>query len=107
MSDVFAVTISTDKAAYNAGDTITATIAGNDVQTTTSTATTTVGPVVVPVVAANNAQSTVTISPFSVTTVTTVATPESVKIDTSRAITDPSGRKWTVSTNGLSITSTA
>jgi hypothetical protein len=111
MTDVFSVTASWDKASYNAGDMITGTIAGGDVSTTTTGATTqTVGPVTVPIVAANGATATV-VFPAVVADFpgTTVATPESVVIDTTRAIVDSGtpARSWVVSANKLSITAVA
>jgi len=105
MSDVFNVTASYDKPAYNAGDTITITIAGGDVQTIVTT--NKVGPITIPSVAVNQAKTTITI-PAETVTVTT-ATPESVKIDPTVAIDDTSAtpRAWTLAPNGLSISSIA
>jgi hypothetical protein len=106
MTDVFNVTATYDKpAGYNAGDTITITISGGDVLT--STTTTTIGPVTIPIVAADGAKSTVSVPAVKATTTTT--TPESVLIDTSTPIVDTGTpvRVWTVSTNKLSITSIA
>jgi hypothetical protein len=109
MSDQFNVTAAWDKSSYNAGDTITGTISGSDVLTSTSTVTSTGGPVTVPVVAADGAQSTVVLPTVQVNTVTTTTTPESVVIDTTRAIVDNGSpaRSWVVSANKLSITATA
>lgn len=107
MPDVFSVTASWDKPSYNAGDTITGTISGNDVSTVTTTSTKTVGPVTVPVVAADGAQSTVSIPAVPVTVNTVVTAPESVVIDTSRPIVDTSGRTWVVSASKLSISAIA
>lgn len=109
MSDQFNVTAAWDKASYAAGQTITGTISGNDVLTTTTTTTGTAGPVAIPVVAADGAQSTVSIPAVQVTTTSTVATPQSVVIDTTRPIVDngPAPRTWTVAANMLSITATA
>jgi hypothetical protein len=105
MTDVFSVTGAWDKASYMAGQTITGTISGGDVLTTTTTAN--VGPVTVPVVAADGTQSTVSFPVVPVTVTTT--TPESVVIDTTRAIVDNGvpPRVWVVSANKLSITATA
>lgn len=109
MSDVFSVTAAWDKASYNAGDTITGTISGTDVLTTTTTTQGTAGPLTVPIVAADGAQSTVTVAAVPVTVVTTTTLPESVVIDTTRPIVDSSAtpRTWTVSTDKRSITGTA
>lgn len=105
MIDTFNVSASYDKPSYNQGDTITVTISGNDVQTQTMQGQ--IGPLSIPVVAADGAQSTVSI-PQTTVTVTT-ATPESVVIDTSRPIVDtsPTPRTWTVAANKLSISATA
>lgn len=104
-TDQFNVTGAWDKPSYAAGDTITGTISGGDVQTTTTSET--VGPVTVPIVAADGATSTVEFSPVTVTK--TTATPESVTIDTTRPIVDNGAnpRTWVVSANLLSITATA
>jgi hypothetical protein len=109
MTDVFNVTASYDKPAYNAGDTITITISGGDVLTQTVSTQSTAGPVIIPVVAADGAASTVTVPSVVVTTSSTTTTPESVVIDASRPVVDtsPTPRTWTVSTNKLSITATA
>jgi hypothetical protein len=111
MSDVFSVTAAWDKTSYNAGDTITGTISGGDVSTTTSPPTTqTVGPVTVPIVAANGAMATA-VYPAVVVNFpgVTTATPESVVIDTTRPIVDNGvpPRVWVVSANKLSITAVA
>jgi hypothetical protein len=105
MTDVFSVTAAWDKTSYNQGDTITGTISGSDVLTTTTT--TTVGPVSVPVVAADGAKFKVSLPAVPVTVTTT--TPESVTIDTTQPIVDsgPTPRTWVVSANKLSITATA
>src|SRR5215813_4177541 len=102
MSDVFNVTASYDKPSYTQGQTITVTISGNDVLTTTVNAQ--AGPVTIPVVAADGSVSTVTVGTVPVAITTT--TPESVVIDTTRPIVDtsPTPRTWTVSANKLSIT---
>jgi len=109
MTDTFSVTASFDKASYNAGDLITGTITGGDVLTSTTTTQQTVGPVTIPVVAADGAQSTVSVPAVQVAVTSTTSTPESVVIDTTRAIVDngPNPRNWVVSANKLSITATA
>lgn len=105
MTDVFSVTASYDKTSYTQGQTITATIAGNDVSTVTTTGQ--IGPVAIPLVAANGAVSTLTLPQTTVQV--TAATPQSVTIDTTKPIVDssPTPRVWTVSSNKLSITATA
>lgn len=108
-SDVFNVTAAWSAPSYTTGQTITGTISGGDVLTTTTTTTQTVGPVTVPVVAADGAQSTVSLPAVPVTVTQTTTTPESVVIDTTRPIVDNGtpARTWTVSANKLSITATA
>lgn len=103
--DVFNVTAAYDKPSYTGGEIITVTISGNDVFTQTVTGQ--VGPITIPVVAADGAQSTVTIGQTTASVVT--STPESVVIDTSRPIVDtsPTPRVWVVSASKLSITATA
>ena len=105
MTDTFNVTAAYDQQSYTAGQTITVTISGNDVETQTLTGQ--IGPLAIPVVAADGATATVSL-PQTTVTVTT-ATPESVVIDTTRPIVDtsPTPRTWTVSANKLSITATA
>jgi hypothetical protein len=109
MTDAFSVTAAWNQTSYTAGQTITATISGGDVLTTTTTSAVNVGPITIPVIAADGAQSTVTLPAVPVTVTNTVATPESVVIDTSRAIVDSGTppRTWVVSANKLSITATA
>lgn len=109
MTDAFSVTAAWNQASYTTGQTMTATISGNDVLTQTTTTQTTVGPITVPIVAANGAQSTVSLPAVPVTVTTTATTPESVVIDTTRPIVDNGAtpRKWVVAANGLSISATA
>lgn len=109
MTDTFNVTASYNQTSYTAGQTITGTISGGDVLTTTTQTQGQAGPLTVPIVAADGAQSTISFPSVPVTITTTVATPESVVIDTTRAIVDtsPTPRTWTVSSNKLSITATA
>lgn len=109
MTDVFSVTAAWNQASYTPGQTILGTISGSDVLTAPTTKQTTVGPVTIPIVAADGAQSTVSLPAIPVTTTTTTTTPESVVIDTTRPIVDngPSPRTWTVSANKLSISATA
>lgn len=105
MTDVFNVTASYDKTTYTQGQTITATISGSDVLTTTTTGQ--AGPLTIPVVAADGAVSTVTLGSVPVTL--SIVMDESVTIDTTRPIVDtsPTPRTWTVSANKLSITAIA
>lgn len=109
MSDVFSVTAAWSQPSYTAGQTMVGTISGGDVLTQTTTTTETVGPVTVPIVAADGAQSTVSLPAVPVTVTATTTTPESVVIDTSRPIVDNGtpARTWVVSANKLSITATA
>ena len=109
MSDVFNVTAAWDKASYTAGQTITGTISGADVLTSTTSVVENVGPVTIPIVAADGATSTVSVPAVAVTVTSTTTTPESVVIDASRPVVD-SGvppRVWVVSANKLSITAVA
>lgn len=109
VADNFSVTAAWDKASYNSGDVITGTISGNDVLTQTTTTQQVVGPVVIPLVAADGAQSTVTLPAVQVAVTAIASTPESVVIDTSRPIVDsgPNPRNWVASANKLSISATA
>jgi hypothetical protein len=102
MSDTFNVTAAYDKAAYNAGDTITVTISGSDVLTTTTQAT--AGPLVVHIAAADTATQDITLPSVPVTITTT--TPESVTIV---GITDngPTPRVWTIGASKVTGTATA
>lgn len=63
----------------------------------------------IPIVAADGAQSTVTLPTVQGTVTTTTTSPESVLIDTTRPIVDngPNPRNWVVSADRLSITATA
>lgn len=105
MTDVFNVTASYDKTTYTQGQTITATIAGSDVLTTTTVGQ--AGPLTIPVVAADGAISSVILGSVPVTL--SIVANESVVIDTTRTIVDtsPTPRVWTVSANKLSITAVA
>lgn len=108
-SDVFDVTAAWSAASYTTGEDIVGTISGGDVLTQTTTTTETVGPVTVPIVAADGAQSTVSLPAVPVTVTTTTTLPQSVVIDPSRPIVDSgtSARTWTISADGRSITGTA
>jgi hypothetical protein len=105
MADVFNVIGTYNQTSYVQGQTIVMTISGNDVLTTTTTGQ--AGPLTVPVVAEDGATSTITIGSVPVTL--TIATNESVTIDTTRAIVDtsPTPRTWVVAANKLSISATA
>lgn len=105
MSDQFNVIAAYDKASYVGGETIKATISGNDVQTVVSQSQ--IGPLVIPLLAADGAKTTINV-PAEQATVT-VATPQSVTIDPAVAIVDtsPTPRVWTLSADKLSITAVA
>ena len=105
MTDTFNVTGSYDKPSYLGGDTIKITISGDDVLT--DMVQSQIGPIVIPIVAANGAQSTITM-PAEMATVTTVSH-QSVTIDPSRQIVDssPTPRVWTISADKLSISAVA
>lgn len=105
MTDTFNVSVAYDKSSYLQGDTIKATISGGDILTTTVVGQ--AGPLTIPVVAADGAVSSITLGSVPVTL--TVATPESVVIDTSKPVVDtsPTPRTWVVSADKLSITATA
>lgn len=109
MTDVFSVTAAWDKPSYATGQIMTGTISGNDVLTQTTTITETAGPVTVPVVAADGAQSTVSLPAVPVTVTTTTTLPQSVVIDTTKPIVDngPNPRTFTVSANKLSFSAVA
>ena len=103
MTDTFNVTAAYDKAAYNAGDTITVTITGGDVLTTVTQAT--AGPLTVHLQAqGDGATQDITLASVQVTVTTT--TPESVVIT---GITDngPNPRAWTVGAGKVTATATA
>lgn len=102
MADTFNVTASYDKSAYNQGDTITATIAGNDVLTQQVPGT--AGPLSLTLTAADGATTTFVVPSVPVTLTTT--TPESVKI-TAVQDTGASPRSWTISASGLSVSAVA
>ena len=101
MTDTFNVTASYDKTTYNAGDTITVSISGDDVLTTTSQGQ--AGPLTIHV-SAGSATQDITLPSEGVTI--TTSTHEPVVIT---GVTDnsPTPRVWTVAANGLSATSTA
>lgn len=111
MTDIFSVTASwvypSGQTSYNVGDTMKFVIAGGDVLTQTITTVATLGPYTVPLIAEDGATSTIIVPATSVNVTTTTTTPESVKIDASVPISDPSGRNWTVSPDGLSATAIA
>lgn len=104
MSDNFSgVTASFDKSSYNAGETITITIAGVDVLTQTTTTQAAITGTI-NLTAADGSTDTISFPAGAVVnTTTTVATNESVKMT---GLTDPN-RTWTVAANGLTATATA
>jgi hypothetical protein len=104
MADVFNVTASYDKAAYNQGDMMTLTISGGDVLTQQVTQQQQSGQVTLTLTAADGAVSTIVIPPAIINVTQTVSTPESVKIT---GVIDSSGKIWTISSTGLSVTATA
>ena len=105
MTDTFNVTAAYDKPSYNQGETMTITISGDDVLTETIQSQ--VGPVTIPVVAADGAQSEVSVPAITVQ-ITTVSH-LSVVIDTTRPVVDssPTPRTWAVAANNLSISAVA
>jgi hypothetical protein len=105
MADTFNVTAAYDKPSYNQGDTITVTISGGDVLTSSSTGQ--IGPLSISLVAADGSTSTISVPQTAVTI--TSSTNESVKIDSTKPVVDtsPTPRTWAFSANGLSITATA
>jgi hypothetical protein len=105
MADVFNVVGTYNATSYVAGQTITVTISGNDVLSTTTVGQ--IGPIGIPLVAADNATSVLNIPLTTVSVVT--STPESVVIDTTKPIVDtsPTPRTWVVAANKLSISATA
>lgn len=104
MTDTFNVTASFDKTTYNKGDTMTLTISGGDVLTTTTNQQVPSGTLTLTITAADGATSTITMGPVEVNTPVTTTTPESVKMT---AVSDTSGRVWTISSGGLTATAIA
>ncbi len=105
MTDTWNVTASYDKSTYGKGDTITATIAGGDVLTNTTTLQGQAAASNLVVTSPDGSTvSTVSLasSPVTITTLVTLA--ESVRI-TSVSSTD--GRTWTIAANGLSVSAVA
>lgn len=100
MSDAFNVTAAYDKPSYNAGDVMTVTISGGDVQTTINTGQT--GALTLTITAADGATTTIALPATVVKT--TITTPQSVKIT---SIADTSNRVWTIATSGLTATAIA
>jgi hypothetical protein len=109
MSDAFAVTASWGASSYTTGQTITATISGDDVVTTTTTTSGTAGPLTIPIIASDGATETISLASVPVSIVSTTTATDSVKINPAVAIIDqsPTPRTWTISSSGLSITATA
>lgn len=103
MADSFAgVSVTFDKTSYNTGDTITMTLVGEDVLTTTQSVALSG---TINLVAADGATTTINF-PAGSTVTTTVATNESTKIS-SVADTENPARVWTPAANGLTATATA
>ncbi len=100
MADVFSVTAAYDRSTYNRGDTMTITISGGDVLTTTTQVPS--GAVTLTVTAADGATTTIALATVPVNTTTT--SPQSVRVT---GVADTSGRAWTIATNGLSLTAIA
>jgi hypothetical protein len=100
MPDTFNVTAAYDKASYNKGDTMTVTISGGDVLTTTSQVQS--GTLSLTITAADGAVTTIPLQPVNIAV--TTATPESVKIT---GAVDSTGRVWTIGATGLTATAIA
>lgn len=107
MADSFSgVSVTFDKTSYNPGDTITMTIAGEDVLTTQQTASQALSGTI-NLTAADGATSTLAFpAGATVNVTTTVATNESTKI-ASVADTQNASRVWTPAANGLTATAIA
>lgn len=107
MADSFAgVSVTFDKTSYNTGDTITMTLAGEDVLTTTTTVAQALTGTI-NLVAADGATTSIAFPTGSTVNVTTtVATNESTKI-ASVADTENAARVWTPAANGLTATAIA
>lgn len=100
MTDTFNVTASFDKTSYTTGETMTITITGDDVMTETAPQTVSG---TITLTAADGATSTLEF-PSGTTVNVSTSTNEAVKMT---AITDSSGRTWTIAANGLTATATA
>jgi hypothetical protein len=100
MTDTFNVSASYDKASYNKGDAITATISGNDVLTNTVSGNS--APFSLSATMADGSTASIAM-PAAAVNVTTTA-PESVRIT---SVSDTSGRSWTIAANGLSVSAVA
>ena len=98
MTDTFNVTASYDKQSYAAGDTITITISGGDVLTTTTQAS--AGPLTVHIAAADGATQDLILPAVPVTV--TTSTPESLVVT---GVTDTSAKPlaWSVGATGLTV----
>jgi hypothetical protein len=99
-SDQFNVTATIAPDNPKTGDTLTLTISGDDVVTTTTAGT--IGPLTLALKAADGATTEITVPEVPYQLVT--ASHESVVIT---GVTDPSGRSWTVAQDGLTATATA
>lgn len=103
MADSFSgVSVSFDKTSYNTGDTITMTLAGEDVLTTSQSVALSG---TISLLAADGSTTTINF-PSGSTVTTTTATNESTKI-ASVADTENAARVWTIAANGLTATATA
>ena len=99
MTDTFRVVGAITPANPSTGDTVTLTISGDDVHTTTVAGT--IGPLTLALKAAGGGTTKITVAAVPCNVVT--STHESVVIT---GVTDPSGRVWTVSSDGLTATAT-
>jgi len=99
MTDTFKVQGTVTPANPSTGDTVTLTISGDDVHTTTVAGT--IGPLTLALKAAGGGTTKITVAAVPCNVVTT--THESVVIT---GVTDPSGRTWAVAADGLTATAT-
>lgn len=102
MTDTFNVTAAYDKANYAQGETITATISGDDVHVVQSQGQ--AGPLDLTVQAQGGAQQVISVPSVAVTITTT--THESVKI-IGVVDTGPTPRTWSIDASGTKVTATA
>jgi hypothetical protein len=107
MTDTFNVTFAwSQTTAYTPGSTMTGTISGNDVLTTTTTTNQTVGPLTLTLTAADGSTQTITTTSATAQVTSTSTTPESVTI-TKVVDNSASPLTWTIAANGLSISAVA
>lgn len=100
MTDTFNVTAAYDKASYNVGDTIIATISGGDVLTNTVSGTS--APFALSATMADGSTAQIVMPSAAVSVITTA--PESVRIT---GVSDTGGRTWAIAANGLSASAVA